>query len=138
MKEEAMSRATRIATVVGLLVGLAALAGPSLAALPKKGGRYVVQWNKGPIGPYPHEVIVNVAKDGKSAKATLYCQGQRIDSTSRFAISKGAFDGQKRFGSSTEWTIKGHFVSSSKAKANVTLMSTCDNGHPRGLILTRK
>ncbi|MEO8968529.1 MAG: hypothetical protein ABI355_12965 [Solirubrobacteraceae bacterium] len=132
-----MSRATRIATVVGLLVGVAALAGPSLAANPTQGGRYVGQWKNGPIGPYPHEVIVNVSKDGKSAKATLYCQGRRIDSTSRFAITKGGFDGQKRFGSSTEWTIKGHFVSSSQAKANVTLKSTCDDSHPRGLILTR-
>ncbi len=87
-KAEAMSRATRIATVVGLPIGLAALAGPSLAAAPMKAGKYIGQWNKGPIGPYPHKVIVNVSKDGKSAKATLYCQGRRIDATSRFAITK--------------------------------------------------
>lgn len=132
-----MSRATRIATVVGLLIGLAALAGPSLAANPTKASKYVGQWNHGPIGPYPHEVIVNVSRDGKSANATLYCQGRRIDSTSRFAITKGAFHGQKTFGTSTEWTIKGHFVSSSKATANVTLKSTCDDSQPRGLILAR-
>jgi hypothetical protein len=132
-----MSRATRIATVVGLLIGLAALAGPSLAAAPMKAGRYVGQWNKGPLGSYPHKVIINVSKNGKSAKATLYCQGRRIDATSRFAITKGAFHGQKTFGTSTEWTIKGHFLSSSKATANVTIQSTCDNAHPRGLILAR-
>jgi hypothetical protein len=132
-----MSRATRIATLVGLLIGLAALAGPSLAANPTKAGKYVGQWKKGPIGPYPHEVILNVSKNGKSAKATLYCQGRRIDSTSRFAITKGAFHGQKSFGTSPEWTIKGHFLSSSKATANVALKSTCDDSHPRRLILAR-
>lgn len=132
-----MSRATRTATVVGLLIGLGALAGPSLAAAPMKAGKYVGQWNNGPIGPYPHKVILNVSKDGKSAKATLYCQGRRIDSTSPFAITKGAFHGQKSFGTSTEWTIKGHFLSSSKATVNVTIESTCDDAHPRGLILAR-
>lgn len=55
-RRKAMSRATRIATVVGLLIGLAAMAGPSLAANPTKGGKYVGPWNNGPIGPYPHQV----------------------------------------------------------------------------------
>jgi hypothetical protein len=127
-----MGRAIRIGAA-GLVVGLMALAGAALGANPTKGAQYVGQFTHG----LSKKVVLQVSRSGKSATATLYCAGTRAGSLPRFAITKGQFKGASHVGSTTVWSMKGHFSSSRRASAVLDLNSICDAGSG-GIILLRQ
>jgi hypothetical protein len=116
-----MRRRYVVPIVVALTLSGAAVA---LAAAPKKGGVYSGIHQ----ALVKKQIILRVSKNGKSAFASLYCAGTLASTMSNIKIHKGSFSGTRNTGSLVIWTLKGHFTSKTKAKANAFLHAVCDGG----------
>jgi hypothetical protein len=114
----------RLAVLLSIAAVLLASA-VALAANPKKGGLYSGLKQGGSVSK---RITLKVAKNGKSAKANLFCAGTLSSTMKNIAISKGKFSGVKKNGSVVIWRLKGKFTSKTTASARAALTAVCDGG----------
>jgi hypothetical protein len=108
------------------LAALAAmvLAGSALAAAPTKGGIYSGTLTGRGLDK---KITMKIAPNGKTATASLYCEGSLYTRLKPFPIKKGGkFDTSKRVGSTLVVRLRGRFVSSSSAAVGLIPRAACD------------
>jgi hypothetical protein len=116
--------------LIGVAAVLAAVAvvGAALAAPPKKGGVYEGALYATSQVALKKKVRLVVDKTGTSARVLWWCGEGRPPSTLIVKIAAdGSFKGNSNVGGAlTVWTIKGQFLSRTKARASLQLKVTCD------------
>jgi hypothetical protein len=116
--------------LIGLaaVVAAAAVAGSALAAPPTKGGVYEGALYATSAVALKKKVRLVVNKTGTSARVLWWCGEGRPPSTRIVRIAAdGSFKGNSNVGGAlTVWSIKGQFVTRTKARASLQLKVTCD------------
>jgi len=126
----------RIAVALGMIV--LAIPALALAATPKKGATYVGTRGGG-AKSIQKKLSLKVSGSGKTLTINLYCgTGRAPDTVRKVAISKGHFQYRKHTGSVTEWTLKGHFTSATKATALFNNVVFCDGKSDGNIALSLK
>ena len=113
-------------TAFGLCAVLA-LAAPSFAAQPKKGGLY--EWKKTNSNSLSlvSWIKLQVRKDGKSAKVIWSCNNAPPPSTITFKLKRdGSFKAASNpSGNLLLWFVQGRFISPTQAKVYLSLNVVC-------------
>ena len=116
--------------LISLAAGLAAIAvaGTALAATPTKGGVYEGALYETSQVALKKKVRLVVNKTGTSARVLWWCGEGRPPSTLIVRIAAdGSFKGNSNVGGAlTVWTIKGQFLTRTKARASLQLKVICD------------
>lgn len=123
------TRRVAVRTLPALLACCAILAPGALAtrsaAGPAKGATYVGELSATQFR-VSKRVVMKVSQTRRTATAQLYCNGTRFGSLPRFKIDHGRFSGTRKVGTITVWRLRGRFVSRKKARAKLSLPTTCD------------
>jgi len=115
--------------LIGLaaVVAAVAVAGSAFAAPPTKGGVYEGSLYATSAVALKKKVRLVVNKTGTSARVLWWCGEGRPPSTLIVRIAPdGSFKGNSNGGALTVWTIKGQFLTRTKARASLQLKAICD------------
>lgn len=110
---------TALAAVAVALVAV----GVALSATPVKRGIY-----SGTLTGRGLEkrIILKVAPNGKSARASLYCAKTLWARLKPFPIKKGRFDAVKKTGNFPIFRLRGRFVTKKSAAVGLIMRAACD------------
>jgi len=114
----------KLRNFVFAIVAAMVLAGAALAAAPMKGGLYSGTLTGRGL---TKKITMKVSANGKTAKATLYCEGTLYAHLKSFPIKKGGkFDASKKTGSIVVFRLRGRFVSTKSAAVGLIPHAACD------------